>query len=121
MKVNVSEEPGGGSVDEQVVIGAGFCTIFWGDKRGVQSDPVFGIECEYPLLGTTTGHGVLSTGTPTSKRRLGYERAPLHPACKYPAQTRTQSQRLKHRMAPASSRICAEDTASWPPREGGNR
>jgi hypothetical protein len=48
MKVNVSEEPGGEFVDEQVVICAGFGTIVWGDKRGVQTDPVFGIECEYP-------------------------------------------------------------------------
>ena len=48
LKVNVSEEPGGNTVDEQVVIGAGFGTIVWGDERGQQADPVFGIDCEFP-------------------------------------------------------------------------
>jgi hypothetical protein len=40
--------------DEQVVVGAGFGTVNWGDGRGPQAGPVFGLECEIPehlLLG----------------------------------------------------------------------
>ena len=46
--VHLAEEPGGDLVQDQVVTGAGFGTIDWGDERGEDVDRRFGIECDFP-------------------------------------------------------------------------
>lgn len=46
--VDVAEEPGGEMVGRQVVIGAGFGTVDWGDERGEDVDRRFAIGCEFP-------------------------------------------------------------------------
>ena len=37
-----------GVADEQVVVGAGFGTVDWGDGYGPETDAVFGLDCEWP-------------------------------------------------------------------------
>jgi Family of unknown function (DUF6225) len=46
--VNVADPSDPHVADEQVIVGAGFGTIDWGDGRGPQTDPVFGLDCEIP-------------------------------------------------------------------------
>lgn len=48
LQVNLAEEPGGDTCDTQVVTGAGFAAITWGDERGEQIDRTLSLECEFP-------------------------------------------------------------------------
>jgi len=34
--------------DEQVIVGAGFGSVNWGDGYGVERDTLFGLDCEMP-------------------------------------------------------------------------
>jgi Family of unknown function (DUF6225) len=46
--VNLADEPGGDSIDTQVVISAGFGQVDRGDGRGLIRTAEFALECEFP-------------------------------------------------------------------------
>jgi hypothetical protein len=50
--------------DEQVVVGAGFGTVDWGDGYGLEQDVLFGLDCEMP-------EAQLSTRPDRPSRRAG--------------------------------------------------
>jgi Family of unknown function (DUF6225) len=45
---NTVDYSGPNVADEQVIVGAGFGTINWGDGYGTEPDAVFGLQCEIP-------------------------------------------------------------------------
>jgi hypothetical protein len=53
-------------VDEQVIVGAGFGTINWGDGYGPEPDAVFGLQCEIP-----EAEDLLRTRPDRLRRRAG--------------------------------------------------
>jgi Family of unknown function (DUF6225) len=48
LKVNVADLVDPGVADEQVVVGAGFGTVNWGDGYGPEADTNFALDCEWP-------------------------------------------------------------------------
>ena len=52
--------------DEQVVVGAGFGLLNWGDGYGFERDTLFGLDCEMP-------EGLLRSKPDRPRRRTGTE------------------------------------------------
>jgi len=46
--VNVADPTDPATCDEQVIVGAGFGTVDWGDGYGPERSPLFGLDCEWP-------------------------------------------------------------------------
>ncbi len=62
--VNAVDTSDPGFADEQVIVGAGFGTVNWGDGYGSERDAIFGLECEIP-------EGLLRTRPERPRRRAG--------------------------------------------------
>lgn len=54
------------AADEQVVTGAGFGTVNWGDGYGFERDTLFGLDCEMP-------EALLRSKPDRPRRRTGAE------------------------------------------------
>ena len=46
--VNAVDTSDPNAADEQVIVGAGFGMVDWGDGYGPERDAIFGLECEIP-------------------------------------------------------------------------
>jgi hypothetical protein len=64
--VNAVDASDPGVADEQVVTGAGFGIVNWGDGYGFERDTVFGLDCEMP-------EGLLRSKPDRPRRRTGAE------------------------------------------------
>lgn len=54
------------AADEQVVVGAGFGLVNWGDGYGFEPDTLFGLDCEMP-------EGLLRSKPDRPRRQAGRE------------------------------------------------
>jgi Family of unknown function (DUF6225) len=48
LAANTADPNDHGVSDDQVIVGAGFGTVDWGDGYGAEPDSVFGLQCEIP-------------------------------------------------------------------------